>query len=179
MNRYWNKLFIVFIVILTASMVFVGCGADSTTAPGSENDTAVICPPENGIVIFGTEGCPHCRNLKEVSYEKFGEDNTCFVEVSSAYGGDKETQEFFTKIYKEAYPFIREDQMGVPLSFLFKEGSVKAVFIGELPLEALNSIGEFVSTSTQAIIIWEGKGYQLSATTALELTKDIKEFFQR
>ena len=177
MNRYWNKLFIIFIVILTASLVFVGCGADSTTAP--ENDSTVICPPEDGIVIFGTEGCPHCRDLKNISYEKFGKDNTCFVEVSSAYGGDKETQEFFTKIYKTAYPFIREDQMGVPLSFLFKEGSVRAVFIGGLPLEALNSLDEFVSTSTQAIIIWEGKGYQLSATTALELTKDIKEFFQK
>ncbi len=161
-----------------------GTGDTSTATTSSGNTTAsttvetAVCPPENGIVIFGTEGCPHCRALRSRSLNLFGEKNTCFVEVSPAYGATGKARDFFPKIYKEAYPFIKDSDMGVPLAFLFYGGEVRGVFIGEMPTETLSSMEKFVSTSTQSFIVWGGKAYVLTATAQSAITQDIKDFFK-
>jgi|GEM_PF-3198203 len=158
-----------------------GGGEETSTSAnvtGSTTVANVLCPPDKGLVIFGTEGCPHCRALKTRSYGVFGENNTCFVEVSPAYGGTEKARDFFPKIYKEAYPFIKDSDMGVPLAFLFYGGEVRGVFIGEMPTETLSSMEKFVSTSTQSFIVWGGKAYVLTATAQSALTQDIKNFFK-
>ncbi len=198
--RIKRGVFTLLVMLLVSFMVFsfVSCGSPSapqggntatttggggntsttTTATASTTVANAVCPPEKGLVIFGTEGCPHCRALKGYAHEVFGEKNTCFVEVSTAYGATEKARDFFPKIYKEAYPFIKESDMGVPLAFLFYGGEVRGVFVGEMPTQTLSSMEKFVSTSTQSFIVWGGKAYVLTATAQSALTQDIKDFFK-
>ena len=191
MAQYMKRYMAFIAVLLVLSLVFIGCGATSPQQGGSQSGgthtsttttstgttATVSCPPQKGLVIFGTEGCPHCRALKGYSHEVFGKGGTCFVEVNPAYGATKKAQEFFVKIYKEAYPGIPESSMGVPLAFMFYDGSVRGVFVGEVPTKTLASLEQFVSTSTKSVIVWNGQAYQLTATAADKLTQDIKGFF--
>jgi len=187
-------LTLVFVVFLVATLVFSFSGCGKVAVPSGNNQshnnstsgnssnvstTTASCPPDKGIVIFGTEGCPHCRALKRYSHEVFGSKGTCFVEVNPAYGATKDAQTFFVKIYKEAYPGISENQMGVPLAFFFYGGNVRGVFVGEVGTKTLVSLENFISTSTKSVIVWNGQAYQMSATQATLLTKDIKGFFDK
>jgi glutaredoxin len=196
----WRRLLtILAVVVITAAVAlsFVGCGNNATTSnggnaststtqqtssntAGGENVSSAQCPPQRGLVIFGTEGCPHCRALKGYATQVFGKGGMCFVEVNPGYGATKDAQEFFAKIYKEAYPGIPENQMGVPLAFYFYKGNVRGVFVGELPEKSLQSLDNYIQTATKpiSIILWNGQAYELSATQAQKLTEDIKGFFQ-
>ena len=186
----WRRLLTILAVVVITAVValsFVGCGNNNTPSNGSGAETGnesnvsvnAQCPPQRGLVIFGTEGCPHCRALKGYATNVFGKNGMCFVEVNPGYGATKDTQQFFVKIYKEAYPGIPEDQMGVPLAFYFYDGNVRGVFIGELPEDSLKSLDNYIETATEpiSIILWNGNAYQLSATAAQQLTEDIKGFF--
>jgi glutaredoxin len=190
----WRRLLtILAVVVITAAVAlsFVGCGNNQSQSNSSGGTTGTTqttstqtvgttenCPPEKGLVIFGTEGCPHCRALKGYATEVFGKSGMCFVEVNPGYGATKDAQQFFVKIYKEAYPGIPENQMGVPLAFFFYGGNVRGVFVGEVGTKTLASLENFVSTSTKSIIVWNGQAYELSATAAQKLTEDIKGFFK-
>ena len=147
-------------VILLLAMfflTFVGCGNTiysndklQTSATESINQTSASTIIQNttsntiknininnlpkcmqyGIVILGTEGCPHCRALKSTAEQLFGKQNVCFKELAPQYGGNKADMDLFIYIMQTAFPTLHEDEYGVPLGILFNKGHIAYIFIG-------------------------------------------------
>ncbi len=171
-----RRLILLLLVIAVAATfpLLVGCSSDQgegqTSPPG-------VCPPAEGIVIVGTQGCPHCRALKLASQKVFGPKNVCFIEVSSSYGGSREAMQLFMDFYSIAYPDIPETQRGVPIAAIFHKGNVRAVFIGEMSEVDLNKIVDYIKQHDQPIIAHGTSFYKMDSDTADRLTKLFKDYF--
>lgn len=171
------------ILLVLAISIFVfplmaGCSLQQSgghTSPSVSSSGG--CPPAEGIVIVGTQGCPHCRALKMASQKVFGPQNVCFVEVSPSYGGTAQAKKLFVDFYSIAYPGIPEREMGVPIAAIFHDGKVRAVFVGEMSEDNLRKVVDYIKQHDQPIIAHGSRFYKMDPDTADRLKKLFEDYF--
>ncbi len=66
LNKMKQKIIFYFLFILIILVVLVGC----SKGPG-KFDAFAQCLTEKGVVMYGTEWCPHCKNQKKLFGDSF------------------------------------------------------------------------------------------------------------
>jgi len=75
------------------------------------------------LYIYGSEGCPHCRALKDYFTSWYGSSNTYFCSLDSNTSCVERFLNFYHSLNMSA---------SIPLTFVVVNGSVRAVVIGEV-----------------------------------------------
>lgn len=57
---------ILLIGLVIASAVLAACSSGPQTEQKPELNTFAQCLTDQGVIMYGTEWCPHCRNQKEL-----------------------------------------------------------------------------------------------------------------
>ena len=112
-------------------------------------------PHQVKFYIFGSMGCPYCRDLKERLTRNYGEGAVVFREVSEPENGER-----LVALYSIIYPEIWD--MGVPLTIIVIDGEPAGSVIGGMPDDFWRDVideclrtGKFVVFDGQAFYIAE------------------------
>jgi len=94
----------------------------------SQIAAAAYCQASHRVefYIFGSMGCPHCRDLKERLTARYGEGAVVFREV-----GEPENGRRLVALYSIIYPEIGD--MAVPLTVIVIDGEPAGSVIGAMP----------------------------------------------
>jgi len=105
--------------------------------------------------IFGSMGCPYCRDLKERLTGSYGEGAVIFREVDEPENGER-----LAALYSMIYPEMRD--MGIPLTIIVIDGEPAGSVIGGMPddfwrdmIDECLRTGKFLVFDGQALYIAE------------------------
>jgi cytochrome c biogenesis protein CcdA len=111
------------------------------------------------LYIYGSEGCPHCRALKDYFTSWYGSSNTYFCSLDSNTSCVERFLNFYYSLNMSA---------SIPLTFVVVNGSVRAVVIGEvgsrsfwdslLSLNESNTIPLYISSNLLGYLMVEDVG---------------------
>jgi cytochrome c-type biogenesis protein len=111
------------------------------------------------LYIYGSEGCPHCRALKDYFTSWYGPSNTYFCSFDNNVSCVERFLNFYHSLNMSA---------SIPLTFVVVNGSVRAVVIGEvgsrsfwdslLSLNESNTIPLYISSNLLGYLVVEDVG---------------------
>jgi cytochrome c biogenesis protein CcdA len=111
------------------------------------------------LYIYGSEGCPHCRALKDYFTSWYGSSNTYFCSLDSNASCVERFLNFYHSLNMSA---------SIPLTFVVVNGSVRAVVIGEvssrsfwdslLSLNESNTIPLYISSNLLGYLVVDDVG---------------------
>ena len=75
-----RKLVAILVLVIAVAVPLAGC----TSSSQGDNGNAQVTYK---MRIYGTESCPYCQRMKDLSIEMFGATNTIFAEINPAITG--------------------------------------------------------------------------------------------
>jgi len=75
-----RKLVAILVLVIAVAVPLAGC----TNSSQGDNGNAQVTYK---MRIYGTESCPYCQRMKDLSIEMFGATNTIFAEINPAITG--------------------------------------------------------------------------------------------
>lgn len=119
--------------------------------------------------ILGTEGCPHCKHLKEALTKAYGPGAVTFLEVTHEENAQK-----LISLYRAIYP--EAEGVGIPLTVVVVNNVPIACAVGNLPpdvwqrlIEEARRAGRFVKMSLNGEMVMLDEDARQNVAAILEL----------
>lgn len=151
---------------LTTSTVQQSTASTSATQQTSTS-TSQIDITKLHFYMFGLATCPHCKNMKKLLPEIFGEDKLTYYELQ---GNDHNSQ-----LFSELYNIL--GVTGVPVIGIFYDNHLVAIIEGEIP-EPAENVPLIVNTALRenGILFIADKTY-LIPSNQTEIIKRLENIF--